>query len=39
MVTFPRHLGDVATMVGYGDGVISSVTVTEKVKGSLQVKR
>lgn len=40
MVTFPSDLGDVADMVGYGDGsgVVSSVDVTEETQGSLQVK-
>lgn len=39
LVTFPGDLGDVATMVGYGDvgAVISSVTVTEETQGSVQV--
>lgn len=38
MVTFPRDLGDVAMMVGYGDGSgVSSVIVTEEVQGSVQV--
>lgn len=41
LVTFPGDLGDVATMVGYGDGgaVISSVTVTEETQGSVQVMK
>lgn len=41
LVTFPGDLGDVATMVGYGDGsaAISSVTVTETIQGSVQVLR
>lgn len=37
LVTFPRELGDVPTMVAYGDSEISSVTVTEEVHGSVQV--
>lgn len=37
LVKFPADLGDVATMVGYGNGGVLSVTVEEKVQGSVQV--
>lgn len=37
LVTFPRTLGNVATMVGYGNSGVSSVTITEEVQGSVQV--
>lgn len=39
LVTFPPDLGDVAAMVGYGDGGVLSVTVEEKIQGSVQVTR
>lgn len=39
LVTFPRDLGDVATMVGYGDSGVLKVTITEETPGSLQVIR
>lgn len=39
LVTFPRDVGDVAAMVGYGDGGVLSVTVEEKTQGSVQVIR
>lgn len=39
LVTFPSDLGDVATIVGYGDsGSVASVTVTEEIQGAVQVK-
>lgn len=40
MVTFPGDLGNVAPLVGYGDGsgVVSSVVATEETQGSVQVK-
>lgn len=37
MVTFPQDLGDVATLVGYGDGGVLSVAVAEETRGSVQV--
>lgn len=40
LVTFPSDLGNVATMVGYGDGgSVSAVTVTEENQGAVQVKQ
>lgn len=40
LVTFPSDLGNVATMVGYGDGgSVSAVTVTDQTQGYVQVKR
>ena len=38
-MTFPDDVGDVAAMVGYGDGGVLSVTVLEKIQGSVQVTR
>lgn len=37
LVTFPPDVGDVAAMVGYGDGGVLSVAVEEKTQGSVQV--
>lgn len=37
LVKFPADLGDVAAIVGYGNGGVLSVTVEEKIQGSVQV--
>lgn len=37
LITFPRDLGNVATMVGYGTSEISAVNITQEAQGSMQV--